>query len=355
MAFAGYKVNDKVILVTGSCGFIGFWLCQKILSLYKDAFIIGFDNMNEYYDVMLKRYRLKILESFSNFKFITGDISDNDKVSLVFNEYKPTVVVNLAAQAGVRYSITNPEAYVQSNIVGFFNILEACRKSMQGQSSVEQLVYASSSSVYGYNEKIPYSTDDKVEEPASFYAATKKSNELFAYSYSKLYGIPVTGLRFFTVYGPAGRPDMAYFSFTDKIVNGEPVQLYNNGEMMRDFTYIDDVIHAIIAIINKGKEEVKFKEPYKVYNVGSSNPVKITYLVDELESCLIETGVIEKKAERIFMPMQSGDVYKTFADMSDFETDFGFKPMTDMKYGLRTFCKWYANIYKSGKYKEGLL
>lgn len=340
------ELNGKTILITGASGFIGSNLCRVLLEQYNDIKIIGIDNMNDYYDVALKEYRLKQLQSNSNYTFIKGDISDKKLVDEVFDKYLPSVVVNLAAQAGVRYSITNPDAYIQSNVIGFFNILEACRHSYDdGKSGVRHLVYASSSSVYGSNKKVPYSTDDKVDNPVSLYAATKKSNELFAHAYSKLYGIPSTGLRFFTVYGPAGRPDMAYFKFTNKIVKGEPIQIYNNGDMKRDFTYVDDIVRGVTAVMQKIPEKTEDGVLYKVYNIGNSKPEDLLNFVNTLEECLKEAGVIDNPVEKEFLPMQPGDVYQTFADTADFEKDFGFKPTTTIKRGLSEFAKWYKIYY----------
>jgi len=341
------ELNGKTILVTGSSGFIGSNLCRVLLEQYNDIKIIGIDNMNDYYDVALKEYRLNQLKNYSNYTFIKGDISDKKLVDDVFEKYSPALVVNLAAQAGVRYSITNPDAYIQSNVIGFFNILEACRHSYDnGKKGVEHLVYASSSSVYGSNKKVPYSTDDKVDNPVSLYAATKKSNELFAHAYSKLYGIPSTGLRFFTVYGPAGRPDMAYFKFTNKIVKGEPIQIYNNGDMKRDFTYVDDIVRGVTAVMQKIPEKTEDGVPYKVYNIGNSKPEDLLNFVNTLEECLKNEGVIDKPVEKEFLPMQPGDVYQTFADTADFEKDFGFKPTTIIKNGLSEFAKWYKDFYR---------
>lgn len=340
------ELNGKTILITGASGFIGSNLCRVLLEQYNDIKIIGIDNMNDYYDVALKEYRLNQLKNYSNYTFIKGDISDKKLVDDVFEKYSPALVVNLAAQAGVRYSITNPDAYIQSNVIGFFNILEACRHSYDdGKSGVRHLVYASSSSVYGSNIKVPYSTDDKVDNPVSLYAATKKSNELFAHAYSKLYGIPSTGLRFFTVYGPAGRPDMAYFKFTNKIVKGEPIQIYNNGDMKRDFTYVDDIVRGVTAVMQKIPEKTEDGVLYKVYNIGNSKPEDLLNFVNILEECLKEVGVIDRPVEKEFLPMQPGDVYQTFADTSDFERDFGFKPTITIKSGLSEFSKWYKDFY----------
>lgn len=341
-------LNNRTILVTGSSGFIGSNLCKTLFNLFENIKIIGIDNMNDYYDVSLKEYRLAQLQSQSNYIFIKGDISDKSLIDEVFEKYQPSIVVNLAAQAGVRYSITNPDSYIQSNIIGFFNILEACRHSYdEGKIKVEHLVYASSSSVYGSNKKVPYSTEDKVDNPVSLYAATKKSNELFAHAYSKLYGFPSTGLRFFTVYGPAGRPDMAYFKFTNKIVKGEKIQIYNNGDMKRDFTYIDDIVKGITAVMQKTPDLTEDSVPYKVYNIGNSQPEDLLTFVNTLEECLKEAGVINKPVEKEFLPMQPGDVYQTFADTSELEKDFCFKPKTSVKDGLTNFAKWYKDAYMS--------
>lgn len=327
------------ILITGSAGFIGYHLVYNLVC-EKQVEIIGIDNMNSYYDVNLKLTRLSELKKYKNFIFECGDTSDKSFVDKLFNKYKFDIVINLAAQAGVRYSITNPEAYIQSNIVGFFNILEACR-----HHPVKHLVYASSSSVYGTNKKVPYSTNDKVDNPVSLYAATKKSNELMAHAYSKLYGIPCTGLRFFTVYGPMGRPDMAYFSFTNKLVKGEKIQIFNYGDMYRDFTYIDDIVEGIVKIMNKIPEPNEEGVKYKVYNIGNNKPETLKYFVDTLESCLLEEGVILKPAEKEYLPMQPGDVYQTYADTDDLMKDFGWKPTTSLKDGLSRFVKWYKEYY----------
>ena len=341
------ELNGKTVLVTGSSGFIGSNLCKALLDQYKNIKIVGIDNMNDYYDVSLKEYRLNQLKNFDNYTFIKCDISDKKIIGEIFAKYDFSVVVNLAAQAGVRYSITNPDAYIQSNVIGFFNILEACRHSYDGgKTGVEHLVYASSSSIYGSNKKVPYSTDDKVDNPVSLYAATKKSNELFAHAYSKLYGIPSTGLRFFTVYGPAGRPDMAYFKFTNKIVKGEAIQIYNNGDMKRDFTYVDDIVCGIAAVMQKIPEKTEDGVPYKVYNIGNSKPEDLLNFVNTLETCLKNAGLIDKPVEKEFLPMQPGDVYQTFADTADFEKDFSFKPTTTIKEGLYKFVKWYKDFYR---------
>lgn len=308
--------------------------------MLSDNKIIGFDNVNEYYDVGLKEYRLTQLESSPNFTFVKGDLADKEAVESVFEQYKPDIVVNLAAQAGVRYSIDNPQAYIDSNLTGFFNILEACRNH-----PVEHLVYASSSSVYGSNKKVPYATEDKVDNPVSLYAATKKSNELMAHAYSKLYDIPATGLRFFTVYGPAGRPDMAYFKFTNKLVKGEKIQIYNYGDMYRDFTYIDDIVTGVINVMNKAPEANEDGVKYKVYNIGNNSPESLMDFVNTLEQKLIKYGIIDHEAEKELLPMQPGDVYQTYADVSDLEKDFGFKPSTSLAEGLDSFAKWYKEYY----------
>lgn len=340
-------LKNKTILVTGSSGFIGSNLCKALFEQFEGITIVGIDNMNDYYDVSLKEYRLAQLKNQKNYVFIKGDISDKGLVNDIFEKYQPAVVVNLAAQVGVRYSITNPDAYIRSNLIGFFNILEACRHSVDGgKNGVGHLVYASSSSVYGSNKKIPYSTEDKVDNPVSLYAATKKSNELFAHAYSKLYRIPSTGLRFFTVYGPAGRPDMAYFKFTNKLVKGETIQIYNNGDMKRDFTFIDDIVKGIIAVMQKIPELSDDGVPYKVYNIGNGQPEDLLAFVNTLEECLTEAGVIDEPVEKEFLPMQLGDVYQTFADTSELEKDFGFKPQTSIKEGLTAFAKWYKEFYK---------
>ncbi|BDC92621.1 GDP-mannose 4,6-dehydratase [Treponema bryantii] len=335
-------LNNKTVLVTGAAGFIGSYLCKKLLESVNDVKIIGLDSITDYYDVSLKEERLKMLKSLNkDFTFIKGDISDRKTVDSVFAEYKPSVVVNLAAQAGVRYSITNPEAYIQSNMIGFFNILEACRAN-----PVEHLVYASSSSVYGSNKKVPYSTEDKVDNPVSLYAATKKSNELFAHAYSKLYKIPSTGLRFFTVYGPMGRPDMAYFKFTNKLVKGEPIQIYNMGDMYRDFTYVDDIVTGIVNVMQKTPEETEDGAPYKVYNIGNNKPSSLMNFVEILENCLTKEGIISEPGKKELLPMQSGDVYQTYADVTELERDFGFKPSTSLEDGLSKFAAWYKTYYK---------
>lgn len=343
------KMYDKNIVITGSAGFIGSNLAKRILTDEKDVMVIGLDNMNNYYDVKIKEWRLAQLNKFDNFKFIKGDLADKETVENIFKEYHPNIVVNLAAQAGVRYSITNPDAYIQSNLIGFYNILECCRNY-----PVEHLVYASSSSVYGSNKKVPYSTDDKVDNPVSLYAATKKSNELMAHSYSKLYNIPSTGLRFFTVYGPAGRPDMAYFGFTNKLINGETIKIFNYGNCKRDFTYIDDIVEGIVRVMKKAPEKRNGEDglpipPYKIYNIGNSHPENLLDFVQILQEELIRAGVLPKnydfEAHKELVPMQAGDVPITFADTTPLERDFGFKPSTTLRDGLRKFAEWYKEFY----------
>ncbi len=326
-------MNKKTILVTGSAGFIGYHLSKKLLD--EGFAVVGIDNLNDYYDVQLKLDRLEQLKPYEDYNFFKIDISDKALLEKVFADVRPDIVVNLAAQAGVRYSITNPDAYISSNLVGFFNVLECCRHNM-----VEHLVYASSSSVYGSNKKVPYSVEDRVDNPVSLYAATKKSNELMAHAYSKLYGIPATGLRFFTVYGPFGRPDMAYFSFTNKILAGEAIKIFNNGDLYRDFTYIDDIIQGLMRIIPKPPVENEDGVRYKVYNIGNNKPENLLHFVEILEKC------IGRKANKEFLPMQQGDVYQTFADVSDLERDFGFKPDTSLEDGLTKFVKWYNQYMK---------
>ncbi|MCI6696773.1 MAG: NAD-dependent epimerase/dehydratase family protein [Solobacterium sp.] len=344
-------LKGKTILITGAAGFIGSNLVKELFNTVDDIKIIGIDNMNDYYDVSIKEYRLEEINKLNkNFIFIKGDISDKDTIDNLFNEYKPRVVVNLAAQAGVRYSITNPDAYIKSNLIGFYNILEGCR-----HNEVEHLVYASSSSVYGSNKKVPYSTDDKVDNPVSLYAATKKSNELMAHAYSKLYNIPSTGLRFFTVYGPAGRPDMAYFGFTNKLLKGETIEIFNYGNCKRDFTYIDDIVEGVKRVM-QGAPDKKLGEdglpipPYVVYNIGNQNPENLLDFVDILQQELIDAGVLPKdydfEAHKKLVPMQAGDVPITYADTTPLEKDFGFKPSTPLRTGLRNFAKWYKEFYK---------
>lgn len=324
----------KLYFITGAAGFIGFHLSKMLLE--QGAAVVGFDNINDYYDTKLKISRLNILEKYNNFTFIKGDLADKQAIDNLFREFKPQIVVNLAAQAGVRYSIEKPEAYINSNIIGFFNILEACR-----HSRVEHLVYASSSSVYGANQKVPFSTYDKTDSPVSLYAATKKSNELMAYTYSHLYGIPTTGLRFFTVYGPFGRPDMAYYSFTKAIMECRPITIFNNGDMYRDFTYIDDIVKGIEHILCNPPETDDNKAKYKIYNIGNNKPVKIMEYIEILENC------IGKKAIKEYLPMQPGDVYQTYADICDLEEDFNFVPSTTIEIGLSRFVEWYKSIYNN--------
>ena len=339
----------KTYFITGSSGYIGSNLTKRILNEEDNVLVIGLDNMNNYYDVKIKEWRLAQLNKFDNFKFIKGDLADKETVENIFKEYHPNIVVNLAAQAGVRYSITNPDAYIQSNLIGFYNILECCRNY-----PVEHLVYASSSSVYGSNKKVPYSTDDKVDNPVSLYAATKKSNELMAHSYSKLYNIPSTGLRFFTVYGPAGRPDMAYFGFTNKLINGETIKIFNYGNCKRDFTYIDDIVEGIIRVMKKAPEKKNGEDglpipPYKIYNIGNSHPENLLDFVQILQEELIRAGELPKdydfEAHKELVPMQAGDVPITFADTTPLERDFGFKPSTTLRDGLRKFAEWYKEFY----------
>ena len=345
-------LEKKNILVTGAAGFIGSNLVKRLLKDTQSAHIIGIDNMNDYYDPRLKEQRIEKL-SDERFTFIRGDIADRDTIDAIFHDHKPAVVVNLAAQAGVRYSITNPDAYIQSNLIGFYNILEACR-----HNPVEHLVYASSSSVYGSNKKVPYSTDDKVDNPVSLYAATKKSNELLAHAYSKLYNIPSTGLRFFTVYGPAGRPDMAYFGFTNKLVKGETIQIFNYGNCKRDFTYVDDIVEGVVRIMQGAPEKKNGEDglplpPYNVYNIGNSSPENLLDFVDILQQELVRAGVLPKdydfEAHKQLVPMQPGDVPVTFADTSALERDYGFRPSTPLRNGLRAFAEWYAKEYMHQK------
>ena len=338
------------ILVTGAAGFIGSNLVKAIYKNFDAPKVVGIDNMNDYYDVRLKEERLKELEQYPDFIFIKGNIADKTLIDGIFAEYKPQIVVNLAAQAGVRYSITNPDAYIESNLIGFYNILEACR-----HNPVDHLVYASSSSVYGSNKKVPYSTDDKVDNPVSLYAATKKSNELMAHAYSKLYDIPSTGLRFFTVYGPAGRPDMAYFGFTNKLVKGEKIQIFNYGNCKRDFTYVDDIVEGVVRVMKKAPARQVGEDglpvpPYAVYNIGNNSPENLLDFVRILQEELVAAGVLPKDydfdAHKELVPMQPGDVPVTYADTSALERDFGFKPSTSLRDGLRAFARWYSEYYR---------
>ena len=350
------ELKNKTIFVTGAAGFIGSNLVLKLLETVSPVNIVGIDNMNDYYDVSIKNWRLEQIEACaskhpeSSWMFLKGDIADRDAIDGIFAKYKPHVVVNLAAQAGVRYSITNPDAYIQSNLIGFYNILEACR-----HNPVEHLVYASSSSVYGTNKKVPYSTEDKVDNPVSLYAATKKSNELMAHAYSKLYNIPSTGLRFFTVYGPAGRPDMAYFGFTNKLLKGQTIQIFNFGNCKRDFTYIDDIVEGVIRVMQGAPEKKNGEDglpipPYSVYNIGNQNPENLLDFVDILQQELIAAGVLppdyDFDAHKELVPMQPGDVPVTYADTSALERDFGFKPATPLRTGLRNFAQWYKDFYQ---------
>lgn len=349
-------LSGKTVLVTGAAGFIGANLVSELLGTVSSVSIIGIDNMNDYYDVSIKEYRLSEIEALakanplSSFTFVKGSIADKALIEDIFAKHKPDVVVNLAAQAGVRYSITNPDAYIEANLIGFYNILEACR-----HFPVEHLVYASSSSVYGSNKKIPYSTDDKVDNPVSLYAATKKSNELIAHAYSKLYNIPSTGLRFFTVYGPAGRPDMAYFSFTNKLLKGETIQIFNYGDCKRDFTYVSDIVEGVIRVMKKPPEKKNGEDglpipPYAIYNIGNSNPENLLDFVQILSEELVRAGVLPSDydfdAHKELVPMQPGDVPVTYADTSALERDFGFKPHTSLREGLRRFAEWYKEFYK---------
>lgn len=351
------SLDHKTIFVTGAAGFIGSNLVKRLFKDVKGATIVGIDNMNDYYDVRLKEFRLQQLTQSvpadTKWVFVKGDIADKTAIDGIFSEYKPAVVVNLAAQAGVRYSITNPDAYIQSNLIGFYNILEACR-----HYPVEHLVYASSSSVYGSNKKVPYSTDDKVDNPVSLYAATKKSNELMAHAYSKLYNIPSTGLRFFTVYGPAGRPDMAYFGFTNKLREGKTIEIFNYGNCMRDFTYVDDIVEGVVRIMQGAPEKKQGEDglplpPYAVYNIGNNSPENLLTFVDILQQELIRARVLPEdydfEAHKKLVPMQPGDVPVTYADTSALERDYGYKPSTSLRDGLRAFAEWYSEFYPNEK------
>lgn len=350
------QLENKTILITGTAGFIGANLALELLRTVRGVKLVGLDNMNDYYDVSIKEYRLAEIEALASEKadckwvFVKGNIADKALIEKIFTESKPEIVVNLAAQAGVRYSITNPDVYIESNIIGFYNILEACRNH-----PVEHLVYASSSSVYGSNKKVPYSTDDKVDNPVSLYAATKKSNELLAHAYSKLYNIPSTGLRFFTVYGPAGRPDMAYFGFTNKLLKGETIQIFNYGNCKRDFTYVDDIVEGIKRVMERAPEKKNGDDglplpPYRIYNIGNSNPENLLDFVTILQEELIRAKVLpadyDLEAHKKLVPMQAGDVPVTFADTSALEADIGFKPNTPLRTGLRRFAEWYADFYR---------
>ena len=342
--------ENKTIFVTGASGFIGANLVKRILTSEPSAKVIGLDSMNDYYDVRIKEARLAELQQFPDYTFVKGNLADKALITSIFDQYHPEIVVNLGAQAGVRYSITNPDAYIESNMIGFYNILEACR-----HYPVEHLVYASSSSVYGSNKKVPYSTDDKVDNPVSLYAATKKSNELMAHAYSKLYNIPSTGLRFFTVYGPAGRPDMAYFGFTNKLLKGETIQIFNYGNCKRDFTYVDDIVEGVVRVMQGAPERKNGEDglpvpPYAVYNIGNQNPENLLDFVQILQEELTRAGVLPEdydfEAHKKLVPMQPGDVPVTYADTSALECDFGYKPSTSLRDGLRKFAEWYAKFYK---------
>ena len=342
-------MERKTVFITGASGFIGSNLAKRILTTEPNTQVVGLDNMNNYYDVHIKEARLAELQKFENYTFIKGNLADKALINEIFEKYRPDIVVNLGAQAGVRYSITNPDAYIESNMIGFYNILEACR-----HYPVQHLVYASSSSVYGSNKKVPYSTDDKVDNPVSLYAATKKSNELMAHAYAKLYNIPSTGLRFFTVYGPAGRPDMAYFGFTNKLVNGETIKIFNYGNCKRDFTYIDDIVEGVVRVMKKPPEKKNGEDglpipPYAVYNIGNSNPENLLDFVQILSEELVHAGVLpadyDFDAHKELVPMQPGDVPVTYADTGELERDFGFKPNTGLRTGLRRFAEWYKEFY----------
>lgn len=354
-------LEGKTIVVTGAAGFIGSNLVMELLRTRRKIHVIGIDNMNDYYDVSIKKFRLEKIQKEAlqhegeTWQFIKGSIADKQLIERLFNEFKPQIVVNLAAQAGVRYSISNPDAYIESNLIGFYNILEACRHSYDnGQPGVEHLVYASSSSVYGSNKKVPYSTDDKVDNPVSLYAATKKSNELMAHAYSKLYNIPSTGLRFFTVYGPAGRPDMAYFGFTNKLLKGETIKIFNYGNCKRDFTYVDDIVKGVKLVMQKPPKRKNGEDglpipPYAIYNIGNNQPENLLDFVTILQEELVRAGILPKdydfEAHKELVPMQPGDVPVTYADTSALERDFGFKPSTSLRQGLRSFAEWYKDFY----------
>jgi UDP-glucuronate 4-epimerase len=362
MKYVSTQLQGNTIFVTGVAGFIGSGLIMKLLGVDYQIRIVGIDNMNDYYDISLKESRLNLLNEQSSkngdckFTFVLGDIADRKTIDELFAKYKPSIVINLAAQAGVRYSIEHPDAYLSSNIIGFYNILEACRHSYDnGEPGVQHLVYASSSSVYGSNKKVPYSTDDKVDDPVSLYAATKKSDELLAHAYAKLYNIPSTGLRFFTVYGPAGRPDMAYFGFTNRLRAGKDIELFNYGNCMRDFTYVDDIVEGIIKVMQKPPERVNGEDglplpPYKIYNIGNGHPVNLLDFVTILQEELIRAEVLpadyDFEAHKKLVPMQPGDVPVTYADTEALAKDFGFRPATDLRTGLRKFAEWYKEYYK---------
>lgn len=359
MLTSNISLANKTVFITGVAGFIGSYLALELLKRYPTLRIVGIDSITDYYDTSLKEERLRKLEGNSNFRFYKGSIADKELVNRIFTEEKPNIVVNLAAQAGVRYSITNPDAYIESNLIGFYNLLEACRHSYDnGCPGVEHLVYASSSSVYGSNKKVPYSTDDKVDNPVSLYAATKKSNELMAHAYSKLYNIPSTGLRFFTVYGPAGRPDMAYFGFTNKLREGKTIQIFNYGNCKRDFTYIADIVEGVIRVMQHAPERQTGEDglpvpPYKVYNIGNNQPENLLDFVTILQEELIRAKVLPEdydfEAHKELVPMQPGDVPVTYADTTPLEQDFGFKPCTPLRDGLRAFAEWYAKYYKCNR------
>jgi len=356
------RLNNKSILVTGAAGFVGSNLVMELLRTVSSVKIVGLDNMNDYYDVSIKEYRLAEIEKLAlehpdcTWEFVKGNIADRALIDTLFEKYHFSVVVNLAAQAGVRYSITNPDVYIESNIIGFYNILEACRATMHTDHPVDHLVYASSSSVYGTNKKIPYSTDDKVDNPVSLYAATKKSNELMAHAYSKLYNIPSTGLRFFTVYGPAGRPDMAYFGFTNKLLKGDTIEIFNYGNCKRDFTYVDDIVTGVVHVMQNAPAKELGEDglpipPYRVYNIGNNSPENLLDFVTILQEELIRAKVLpadyDFEAHKKLVPMQAGDVPITYADVSALERDFGFKPSTSLRQGLRKFAEWYHEFYQS--------
>lgn len=348
-------LSNTTVLITGAAGFIGSALCQRVCRENPSARIIGLDSVNDYYDVSLKEYRLAQLSELPNFTFIKGNLADKKLIEDIFTKYNPQIVVNLAAQAGVRYSITHPDAYIEANLIGFYNILEACRHSYDnGKTGVEHLVYASSSSVYGSNKKVPYAIEDKVDNPVSLYAATKKSNELLAHAYAKLYNIPCTGLRFFTVYGPAGRPDMAYFGFTNKLVKGEKIKIYNFGNCKRDFTYVDDIVEGVYRVMQGAPKRQTGEDglpipPYALYNIGNNSPENLLDFVQILQEELIRAGVLPQdydfEAHKELVPMQAGDVPITYADTSALERDFGFKPKTSLREGLRQFAQWYKDFY----------